>query len=161
MTHKVLIPSYSRFFPSKEQREVAAKANREFNVDSFDTYNDWFYFIHINPAQRLLHAFGMFTGFSFFFRSIIELNIIYFFIGTFFFYFLGLISHFIYDKATARSGPKHFLSTLWPVIRINLHTSFGIYDKSLRAFVEKYPFVSNIHDLQEVPKKNVISYLLK
>ncbi len=162
MTKTKLIPLEARFFPSKEQRLNSKRRNQEYTKDDFETYNDWFYFIHIDPAQRFVHAFGMYVGTFFFAMIFIEwsiLSILYYLLGVFFFYVLGIISHFIYDSASAKSEPKYFLHTLIPVIKFNLLTTFGGYDKSLRAFTKKYPFVIKAYDLVEVPTNKVISHL--
>ncbi len=75
--------------------------------------------------------------------------VIIFFSGMFFFYFLPLISHFIYDGGTAKSTPDKFHSTLIPVIHINLLTLTGRYDNWLRNYIQKYPFTVEAWELEE------------
>ena len=129
----------------------------------FKTYNDWFYFIHIDPAQRIVHAFGMFAGSYFFIMLFLEWSfksIVYYLLGVFFFYVLGIISHLIYDKGTAKSDPKYFIPTFIPVIKFNILTSLGIYDNSLRRFCDKYPFTVKAYDLVEINGFSLIPFLL-
>ena len=160
----ILVPKNSRFYPSKEQRELAAKRVNSFTPEKFDAYNDWFYFIHIDPVQRLIHAFGMYVGLYLFVMIFIEwstLSWLYYILGVFFFYVLGIISHQIYDKGQAKSEPKYFLPTFMVVIKFNLQTTFGFYDKGLRDFVKKYPFVKEAYELEEIPRSQLLSHLLK
>ncbi len=159
----LLVPKNTRFFPNHGQRLLSANRNTKYTLEMFDTYNDWFYFIHIDPAQRYLHAFGMFVGTYFFILMAFywgAISIIYYLLGVFFFYVLGILSHLLYDMGTARSSPKYFMQTFIPVVRINLLTTIGRYDQSLREFVKKYPFTIEAYDLEEVSKRNLIRLLI-
>lgn len=152
-----LIPKSSRLLPSKASRQFHLERNRKYGPDKFQCYNDWFYFIHIDPILRWWHGLGMMTGIIFYIFAALDLwvfglglsCIIKFLVGVFFFYFLPLISHFIYDGGTAKSSPDKFHSTLIPVVHINLLTLTGSYDSWLRKFIEKYPFTKDAWDLEE------------
>lgn len=162
LRNTILIPRHSRFFPNASQRQLSAQRNVQYQKGLFKSYNDWFYFIHIDPAQRYLHSFGMFVGIFFFAMIFIEwskLSFIFYILGVFFFYVLGIISHLIYDKGTARSEPKFFISTLLPVISINITTLLGSYDHNLREFIKRYPFVLEAYDLIEIDKRDVLSHM--
>lgn len=155
--NKAYISRHSRLVPTKSSREFHLERNSRYTPDKFQTYNDWFYFIHVDPFIRWIHAFGMIVGCFLYIISIYEFIIfgfgwapvIKFFVGMFFFYFLPLISHFIYDGGTAKSTPDKFHSTLIPVIHINLLTITGRYDKWLRQFIQKYPFTVEAWQLEE------------
>jgi hypothetical protein len=133
------------------------KRNAAYQAEKFQSYNDWFYFIHVDPFIRFWHALGMCLGFCFYFKTFylfmnkgLVLSLLpHFLIGVFFFYFLPLISHYYYDRGSAKSTPDRFHSTLIPVIHINLMTLTGQYDKWLRKFVEKYPFTTDAWQLEE------------
>lgn len=164
MQNTLLIPKHTRVFPTEKSRTHAANINYQFGPSDFDSYNDWFYFIHIDPIQRIIHAIGMVIGSIMYLIMLYEWSlwsIIYYFIGTFFFYILGVISHIIYDKGTARSEGKYIITTFWPVIRINLLTITKKYDHDLREFVKKYPFVKDAHELIELDRDKVFTYLLR
>ena len=154
---KVLVPRSTRLIPNQESKSFHRKRNSLFTPDRFETYNDWFYFIHVDPFIRWVHAIGMMIGFILYFIAgykcwitgiTVEVSLI-FLTGVFFFYFLPLISHFIYDGGTAKSTPDKFHSTLIPVIHINLLTLSGRYDEWLRAFIKKYPFTIEAWELEE------------
>lgn len=152
-----LVPKSARILPSAETKAFHMKRNEFYTVDKFQSYNDWFYFIHVDPYIRGIHAFGMMTGF--FFYLIAAYNTYIFgvslaaglqvLVGVFFFYFLPLISHYFYDGGSAKSTPDRFHSTLIPVIHINLLTLTGTYDSWLRKFIQKYPFTVEAWELEE------------
>jgi hypothetical protein len=105
----------------------------------------------------------MYVGAFFFTMLFVEWSlksIGYYLLGVFFFYVLGIISHLIYDKGTARSEPKYFIKTLPAVISINFLTSIGLYDSSLRKFCEKYPFTHEAFELIELKPKDLLPHLL-
>jgi len=154
---KILIPKNSSFIPRQKNREFHKNRNINYTADKFNSYIDWFYFIHIDPYARRIHAFGMVIGtFLYFicaykiwiFGFSIEI-IIQIFLAAFFFFYLPLISHYIYDGGKAKSTPDMFLPTLIPVIHINLLTISGRYDKWLRKFILKYPFTIEAWGLEE------------
>ncbi len=158
---KSLKPRLSRPIPTHESRAFHAARNLRYTPDKFKTYNDWFYFIHIDPYTRVLHAAGMVSGVSFYLFSLYK-----FFsvgvhngafatlgAGAFFFYVFPLLSHYLYDGGGAKSTPGKFIPTLIPVIHINLMTLTGRYDPWLRGFVKKYPFTVEAWALEEVPEK--------
>lgn len=152
-----LISKHSKLIPTSESREFHRKRNAEFSPDKFQSYTDWFYFIHIDHYMRWFHAISMVIGCSLYIISAYKLwifglkadTVITFFTGMFFFYFLPLISHFIYDAGSAKAGPDKFLPTFIPVIHINFMTLTWTYDSWLRKFIEKYPFVIEAWQLEE------------
>lgn len=163
MTEKVLIPRVSSFFPSFETRVKAQEIVKNNPPEKFQNYKDWFFFIHIDPAQRYVHSFGMVVGTFFFAMIFIEwslLSILYYLLGVFFFYGFGLISHFTYDKGQAKSHPRYFHLTIFITAYFNFLTLFGMYDKALRRFIDKYPFTTKEFDLIEVKKTQLLSHLL-
>jgi hypothetical protein len=158
----ILVSKYSKPLPTKQTKDFHLNRNQKYRPEDFKNYNDWFYFVHIDPYVRIVHALGMFLGLFFFTITFYKVcifgislsSIILFFIGTFFFYFLPLLSHHFYDGATAISSPGEFHSTIITVIHINLLTVTGTYDRWLRKFIQKYPFTKEAWELEE---KNVYS----
>ena len=154
---KILVPKYSSFIPRKENREFHKERNIKYTPVHFETYTDWFYFIHIDPYARRAHAFGMVLGtfvyvisfykfwvFGLTFKFLFQIHL-----AAFFFFYLPLISHYVYDGGKAKSTPKMFLPTFLPVIHINLLTLTGNYDQWLRTFILKYPFTVEAWKLEE------------
>lgn len=163
----LLIPREARFFPSKEMRIKAGRRVEHYSQDHFESLQDWFYFIHIDPAQRYVHAIGMLIGMVIYLAQFLYLSelsllahLILFSVGTFFFYGLGILSHVIYDYGTAKSEPKNFLPTYPVVIKFNFLTLVGRYDQDLRRFVARYPFAKEAFDLIEIPQAQLLTHLL-
>lgn len=152
-----LVPKSARLIPTAQSRKFHQERNDKFTPDKFKQYNDWFYFIHVDPFLRWVHAVGMTIGLILYFFSAYEFWIFgmtlgvvtKFLIGAFFFYFLPLISHYIYEGGGDKPTPDKFLTTLIPVIHINLLTLTGQYDKWLRVFIVKYPFTIEAWQLEE------------
>ena len=160
----VLIPKGSRLVPTKKLRSKARNRIQKYPESLFECYADWFFFVHIDPVQRYIHAIGMIIGIIFYIIVIIEwsiYSIIYYLIGAFFFYGLGVVSHILYDSSLGRSRVRNYHQTLFPVIKFNLRTLFGNYDQKLREFIHKYPFTLEAFDLIEIEKKDIWSYLIK
>lgn len=153
----MLVPKSARLIPTAETRAFHRKRNATYTVDRFETYNDWFYFIHVDPYTRWVHAIGMMIGSSLYILSAYHAWIFGFtmslivqiFSGMFFFFFLPLLSHYFYDGGDAKSESKTLHSTFIPVIHINLMTLTGTYDRWLRKFIEKYPFTVEAWELEE------------
>jgi hypothetical protein len=154
-----LRPKHSRPIPDKETRAFQIARNLRYTPENFDNYTDWFYFIHIDPYTRALHAAGMVIGVSSYILSLFLFMSFGFYLdvltalfaGAFFFYVFPLLSHYLYDGGGAKSTPDKFLPTLLPVIQINLMTLTGRFDPWLREFVKKYPFTVEAWALEEVP----------
>lgn len=152
-----LIPKATRLIPNKTTRLFHLQRNAKYGPEKFQSYNDWFYFIHLDPVLRWWHGIGMMTGIIFYIFAGLDAwifgfglsTIIKILVGVFFFYFLPLISHYVYEGGTPKSPPSKFHSTLIPVIHINLLTLTGQYDPWLRKFIEKYPFTTGAWDLEE------------
>jgi hypothetical protein len=162
MRKTFLISKKSKIWPTQDTKDFHLVRNKKFQPSKFQTYNDWFYFIHIDQYVRLGHAFGMFLGLFFFTITIYKLVIFGLSInlisplavGTFFFYFFPLLTHIFYEGncfegGTAIAPPSKFLTTLIPVIHINLMTVSGTYDGWLRNFIKKYPFIKDAWELEE------------
>jgi hypothetical protein len=148
--------------PTRQTRAISFERNQKYTIKDFDSMTDWFFYTHIDPVQRFIHAFGMYMGLFFFAMMFIEwslFSIVYYLLGAFFYYALGIVSHMTYDKGSGTSERKYLHVTFWPVIQINLATSLFYYDKVLRKFVGKYPFVIEAYDLIEVPRSKLFSHL--
>lgn len=154
---KKLVPKSAHWLPTEANRIKHLERNQKYSHNDFESYNDWFYFIHLDPYTRMWHAFGMLIGTSFYLLSVYEIIShgltypfgIYLLLGAFFFYFLPLISHYAYEGGGAKADPDHLHSTFIPVIHINFLTLTGRYDEWLRGFIKKYPFVHEAWELEE------------
>lgn len=152
----ILIPKSTRLIPHKAQRLRINQMVNSHPPGDFESYWDWFYFLHLDPISRFIHWVGMILGFYYYYLFIVELTSVSILhsafnlgFGFFCFYCFGLIAHLIYDKGAAKSDPKFWHITLWGVIYINLATMSGLYGKTLRAFIKKYPWAKDEWELEE------------
>jgi len=163
---KILTPRFSRIIPYEEERSRMNSVIESSDPEKFETYADWFFFIHIDPVSRFIHLVGMLTG-IYLFINCVQLLISgeYFYsiallpVGIFFFYQFGVIGHLIFDKGSVKSDPKYWSVTLPAVIYINLLTLTGTYGLALRKHAEKYPFVIDEWQLVERSFLENILYL--
>jgi len=166
MRSSYLIPKKARFLPSKSDRLQAEEIVKNNTVDKFENIQDWFFFMHINPVQRYVHSFGMLAGLPFYLMTVLAIlnkdfisSLIYLIIATFFFHFVGVLAHIIYDNGQGQTVPKNFIAVFLTIIKINFKTITGTYDKELRRFVHKYPFTMLEHELIEIPRNRIIDHL--
>ena len=165
---KILIPRYSTLIPNKKSVDFFSGIPKKFPPEKFDKYTDWFYFTHLDPVQRIIHAYGMIFGYAIYLFCFYSLffnfgimTVLIFLVGVFFYYGTGVISHKLYDNGAGKTSPEYFYETFETVHRFNFQTLFGTYDKALRKFITKYPFVMEAYDLIEIEKKDLYKHLIK
>lgn len=144
-------PKNSKWVMDGKTRQSNQARVAKYGPEEFKTYQDYFFFVHIDPIQRFWHASGMIVGLYFFtmlFYVWSSWSFLYYLLGVFFFYGVGVISHAYYDGHSGRSEIKHFLTTTPVVIKINLLTLCGLYQKSLEKFIQKYPFTVEAYDME-------------
>jgi len=144
-------PRNSKWIVDSKTRSVNLARVDKYGPEHFENYQDYFFFVHIDPIQRFWHSIGMIIGTYFFFMLFYSWNIwsiLYYFLGVFFFYGFGVISHAYYDGHSGRSEAKYFHLTTPTVIKINLLTLTGTYQKYLNTFIKKYPFTVDAFDME-------------
>jgi hypothetical protein len=144
-------PRNTKWIMDRETRAKNLKRVEAYGPEKFETYGDYFFFVHIDPIQRFWHSFGMIVGTFFFFMLFYAWNlwsILYYVLGVFFFYGFGVISHAYYDGHSGRSEAKFFHITTPVVIKINLLTLTGLYQWYLKKFISKYPFTVEAFDME-------------
>lgn len=147
-----LIPSNTRWIPNKASRQASQDRLDRYGADLFESYNEYFFFMHVDPVLRFWHTIGMFAGTLFFVMLAIKwnvwpLNLTYYLLGVLFFYGFGILSHYAYDGGDAKTGVSRFVSTFPTVVRFNLLTATGLYQRELRKFVAKYPVTVEAYGL--------------
>lgn len=164
----MLIPRTCRLIPTARTRQTNYEIVTRNPPERFDGYVDWFYFIHVDPVQRVIHLVGMLVGVGVFARSFLALVAArwlaaagLYLVGVFFFYGFGVISHAIYDRGAAESDPAYWHLTLPAVVYINLCTLIGRYDWILDDLMARYPFTRAEWDLVEVTPAQLAVHLLR
>lgn len=144
-------PKNSKWIMDPSTREKNLARVEKYGPENFDSYGDYFFFVHIDPIQRFWHSMGMVVGTFFFFMLFYvwsSWSFLYYVLGVFFFYGIGVISHAYYDGHSGRSEVKYFHVTTPVVIKINLLTLTGTYQKYLQKFIKKYPFTLEAFDME-------------
>jgi hypothetical protein len=156
MAKKDLFPRNSCWIPTRESRAICRQRVTAAQPSQFKSYQDYFFFLHIDPVLRFWHTIGMFAGVAFFVLLVLNWtnwywNVGFYLLGVLFFYGFGILSHYAYDGGAAKTVRKHFLDSTPTVIYINLLTVSFLYQKRLCEFVREYPFTVTAYDL--VPKE--------
>jgi hypothetical protein len=144
-------PKNTRWIMDPTTRALNLKRVSSFGPDKFDSYQDYFFFVHIDPIQRFWHSMGMIVGLFFFYMLFYSWDlwsILYYFLGVFFFYGVGVLSHAYYDGHSGKSEIRYFHVTTPTVIKINLLTLTGLYQNYLKKFIQKYPFTVDAFDME-------------
>lgn len=152
----MLVPRRARLVPTKATREHAFQVIRRHPPEDFERYADWFYFLHVDPVQRWIHLVGMILGTYLFYLAYLSClggawawGLLLGVVGTGPFYGFGVLSHLVYDRGAAKSDPAYWHVTFFTVVYINLATASLQYSRTLRRFVERYPWVAREWDLVE------------
>lgn len=143
-------------FPTAADRASSISRIAEYSRQMFETEEDFFYFTHIDPNLRFWHALGFAVGLPLFGISIGMMVFgmpfyaaLLWGAGILFFYGFGWISHSLYDGGYGRTVKfSYWQSIIW-VVKINMQTLLGTYDKGLNQFICKYPFVVEAWELDK------------
>jgi len=157
-----LVPATTRWIPNRWSRQLSRERVRDYDSSQFETYADYFFFLHIDPVQRFWHSYGMFAGIGFFTGLFLNwnvwpLNLIFYLLGVLHFYGFGLISHLVYDGGSAKTEGRHFWDTMPTVIYFNTLTATFQYQKALKKFIRKYPFVIEAYGLRSQEKLQTVN----
>lgn len=151
-----LRPRATSLWPSSEERSRSAARVHTFGPERFERYEDYFFFLHIDPRNRAIHVIGMLIGMAWFAWSAMLLYrlspwcLATFVIGHLFFTGFGVLGHVIYDGTSeARTSARYALKAFPWILAINFRTLSLTYQPLLARFVERYPFAVEAFDLVE------------
>ena len=163
----MLVPRATRLVPTRASRDRAFRVIQRNPPERFERYADWFYFLHLDPVLRWIHLVGMVLGTYLFYRGYAACaagawisGCLTAMVGVIPFYYFGVLSHWIYDKAAAASDPAYWHVTFFTVVYINVATASGMYGTTLRRFVDRYPWVAREWDLVERTPGEFLQQLL-
>lgn len=111
--------------------------------EKFETYFDYYVYIHLNTDVVILHCIGMLLGFFFLALAIIKMSWVYLVLHLFTFNIIPLVSHWIYDGIMTPTASGAPLISIWYAIRINMWYLTGQARKKEEAFIRKYPFTES------------------
>ncbi len=108
--------------------------------DLFETYFDYYVFIHLNRQVQILHAVGMLLGFLFFILALLKWSWGYLFLHLITFNLIPLVSHWMYDGIMTPTATGAKFVSIWYAIKLNMWPLSGQQHKKEQAFIKKYPF---------------------
>lgn len=106
----------------------------------FETYFDYYIFIHLNRDVQKLHVVGMLLGFMFLGLAIIKWSWVYLILHLITFNLIPLVSHWIYDGIMTPTASGAKIISIWYAIKLNIWFMTGQQDQKERQFIAKYPF---------------------
>lgn len=121
-------------------REDRRKTLLSLPPEKFDTYFDYYVYIHLNTTVVIWHVVGMLLGFLFLTLAIIKISWIYLILHLFCFNIIPLVSHWIYDGIMTPTASGAPLISIWYAIRINMWYLTGRAKRIEAEFIKKYPF---------------------
>lgn len=121
-------------------REARRKILLTLPPEKFDTYFDYYVYIHLNTQVVVWHVVGMLSGFLFLGLAIAKMSWIYLLLHLFCFNIIPLVSHWIYDGIMTPTASGAPLISIWYAIRINMWYLTGSAKRIEAEFIKKYPF---------------------
>ncbi len=127
---------------TKKERSDKIKA---LDPDQFESYEDYFLAIHLNPRVALMHSVGFVIGLFIFPLAIYFLSWYLFIIYLCFFYGFGFISHYLFDGVPSRTAKEAPWKSFEYAIKVNLLYMLGRLPKVRRELFNKYDFLENVY----------------
>lgn len=114
--------------------------------NDFKNYEDYFYYLHLNPNVRYAHLVGTIIGLLILPFALYTLKWWMFLVYFFFFYGFGFLGHWVFDGVVSRTaGEAPWLSFIY-ASKINLYSLRPKLIRNLDVkFYEKYPFVREVY----------------
>lgn len=122
------------------EKEFRKKTLLELSPERFETYFDYYVFIHLNSKVVVMHSVGMLLGFLFLALAIYHWSWIFLVVHLICFNVIPLVSHIIFDGINTPTATGAPLISIWYAIRINMWYLTGRQKKIEEDFIRKYPF---------------------
>lgn len=127
---------------SKEER---AKNLHSLSPERFETYFDYYVYIHLNQKVQIMHVIGMLLGFLFLALAIIKWSWVYLVLHLISFNIIPLVSHNLFDGVGTPTATGAPLISIWYAIKINMWYLTGQQTKKEQEFFQKYPFAESYY----------------
>lgn len=126
----------------------------------FKNFDDYFFYLHLNPHVLWAHVWGSCTGVLMFpwaiYCLIHDRQIWPFLLASVIFYAVGLFSHFTGDGVISATG-KSFFKSYRCVILLIVNTLNGRVRQLEKEFMETYPHVLWVYDLDAPRPENMFA----
>lgn len=126
-------------------RDERAKILHSLPPERFETYFDYYVYIHLNQNVQIMHVIGMLMGFLFLVMAIIKWSWVYLILHLISFNIIPLISHNIFDGVGTPTATGAPLISIWYAIKINMWYLTGQQKKKEQEFFQKYPFAESYY----------------
>lgn len=121
-------------------KDFRKKTLLELSPDKFESYFDYYVFIHLNSKVVIMHSIGMILGFIFLGLALYHWSWIYLLAHLICFNVIPLVSHIIFDGINTPTATGAPLVSIWYAIKINMWYLTGRQKKNEAEFIRKYPF---------------------
>ncbi|PKL75932.1 MAG: hypothetical protein CVV27_12855 [Candidatus Melainabacteria bacterium HGW-Melainabacteria-1] len=141
-------------------RSFRQKHIKTYQIADFDSFDDYFLYIHLNPAVRWAHAWGAVLGVILLiwglYMLLAERSWIALIVGVGLYYGVGFVSHYVFDgvffetgkyqQGSAASPQQTYLQSYRSLIQLILATLSGKDQALEKAFWARYPHTRWIFD---------------
>lgn len=138
-------------------RSQKAAGIRRYGPDVFDTWYDWFLFVHLDRGTQAVHAISMVAGLAMFPWAMIELfawNPLPLVLFTAVYYGSGFASHWVCDGLVSPTVPEP-MKAYEGVLRLNFGWWLGTLPEEEEALLARYPFVREVYFTQQAAPETV------
>ncbi|HEY9842059.1 MAG: hypothetical protein ACAI44_24135 [Candidatus Sericytochromatia bacterium] len=146
-------------------RAFRQKHIKSYRVSDFESFDDYFFYIHLNPAVRWAHAWGSALGAILLlwgsYLLIADHSFLTLIVATGLYYGVGFLSHYAFDGVFFETGkydpdasdtPKQaFMQSYRSLIMLIVHTFTGKAIALEKTFVARYPHTLWIFDAALTP----------
>lgn len=134
----------------KNSREDRKEKVNDLMPSNFESYEDYFYYLHLNKNVRIMHLVGMIGGLCLLPYALYTLKWWTFVLYFVLFYGFGYISHWLFDGVVSRTAAEAPWKSFLYATKINLLCLRPFKIKKLdEEFYRKYPFVRDVFPPKE------------
>jgi hypothetical protein len=125
-------------------REYRQKLINTIGPDRFETYYDYFFYLHLNTHVQIMHAVGMVSGLLLLPFVIYLMSWPLLILYTILFYGFGFAAHWIFDGAISRTAKEAPWYSFIYALKINWLAMTGKMKTLEIEFQERYPFTREV-----------------
>ena len=129
------------------KRNYRAQKLAQLTPDMFQSYQDYFIALHLNPKTAFIHSLGVSLGLLMFPYVVYMMQWLPFFLYCFFMFGFGFFSHIIFDGLIAPTNKKvkRYEANYRCVLKLSWTVMTGKLGQLQRHMFEKYPFLVRIY----------------
>ena len=128
---------------STTSRQFRRQHLHHYGPEDFETFSDYFLYLHLNSRVQVIHAVGFWLALPFIpwsVKKLFQKNPWPFIAVSVLFYGSGFASHWTEDGLVSKTASS-FFRTYWEAIVLNWRCTTGSQRRYEAEFVQKYPHV--------------------